>query len=128
MKHTIRDPSCVETSAVASGKNVNRCCNIPANVAAGDAVRGGASPNNLGNIAGMRGVGLICDGRVAANARRLQIVGKKQNARITRVGTPLWCRLSGQRHEDRAYFHCTKLSRVTFDPRSVVRDLGAIPS
>jgi hypothetical protein len=61
MKHTIRDRSCVETSAVASGKNVNWCCNIPANVAARDAPLAGASPNNLRNIAGKRGVGLNCE-------------------------------------------------------------------
>jgi hypothetical protein len=102
MKHAIRDLSCVETSAVASGKNVHWCCNIPANVAARDASLAGASPNNLGNIAGKRGVGLNCEARVAANARRFQAVGKKPNARITRVGTPLWCRFSGERHEDRA--------------------------
>jgi hypothetical protein len=61
MKHAIRDLSCVETSAVASGKNVHWCCNIPANVAARDASLAGASPNNLGNIAGKRGVGLNCE-------------------------------------------------------------------
>jgi hypothetical protein len=104
MKQTIRGPSCVETSTVAPGKNVSWCCNIPANTTARAAADARGRPNNQGNPARKRGVGFDCDRRVAVNEWRFQAVGKKQNAGITRLDTPLWCRFSGDRHEDRACF------------------------
>jgi len=102
MKQTTRGTSRLETSTGASGKNVNWCCNFPANFSARADSRAAARPNNLRNLARMRGLGFDCGERVAADERRFQAVGKKQSAWNARINSPLWCRFSGEWHEDRA--------------------------
>jgi hypothetical protein len=39
-----------------------------------------------------------------ANALRFQAVGKKRISGVTRTRTPLWCRISGEKHDYRARF------------------------
>jgi hypothetical protein len=61
----------------------------------------------------------------ALDEPRDRAVGKKQNAKIRHLSSPLWCRFLRERHENRATCRRTKLARAMCDRRNAVLDRGA---